>query len=149
MPYSLIFFSKNRVVVVQESIHDLCTYNNSLHFPWIDYQIGTYITNQSKGIKSIAFILFWIMNTTTQFDNIVYYKSTYVGKVLLYNNNAVFLETQSFQKNLKICTKCISISQIFLKRNDYVSSTTSSRGLFDLPSLMKFYSSTLWFRNNI
>ena len=37
MPYSLIFFSKNRVVVVQESIHDLCTYNNSLDFPWIDY----------------------------------------------------------------------------------------------------------------
>ena len=37
----------------------------------------------------------------------------------------------------------------FLKRNDYVSSTTPSRGLFDLPSLMKFYSSTLWFRNNI
>ena len=36
MPYSLIFFSKNRVVVVQESIHDLCTYNNSLDFPWID-----------------------------------------------------------------------------------------------------------------
>ena len=46
MPYSLIFFSKNRVVVVQESIHDLCIYNNSLDFPWIDYQIGTYITNQ-------------------------------------------------------------------------------------------------------
>ena len=36
MPYSLADLSLRIGLLLQESIHDLCTYNNSLDFPWID-----------------------------------------------------------------------------------------------------------------